>query len=147
MTVLGSLIAYSFRTVVCTVDSRPIMGFWDGDDAITIEDAADAATPLIGADGSVIVSSSASLGANITLRLMSNSPGNAILAAKLSQLKAGIPAAFAFSVRDLTTGEGGAGPCFVTKSSNLQYGVTASVREWTLFCSPFIRTNPVYTVV
>lgn len=147
MALLGSLIGYSFTTVLVTVDGRPIQGFWDGDDAVQIEPVTDATTPLVGADGASIISVSTNRAVNVTLRIMANSPGHSILSSKLSQLQLGIPTAFVFSVRDLTTGEGGSGSAFVTRPPTIQFGATASVREWQLFVSPFVRTNVLYTVI
>ena len=81
--------AYSFKNVNLIIDGQRVQGFYDGDDAILVEQFEDSGVPVVGADGASIVSFSASQAAYVTIKLMLNSPFNQVLINKDRQRKMG----------------------------------------------------------
>lgn len=127
--------AYSMKNVQATLDGQKVIGFWDGDDAVSIAPLADIGTMLVGADGSSIFSQSANNGATITLRLQHTSPTHRLLSQKLAmQRTPGIRVAgFPLSCMDIDSGEGGAtDQCFIQTAPTDEKGVNAAQREWVL---------------
>lgn len=128
--------AYGFKNVAATVDGQPIIGVWDGDDAIVIAPGTDRGTGLVGADGSGIFSITSNRSATITLRLQPTSPTHRLLMQKLKRQEAlaSTRAAFPVVVMDNGNGEGGsADRCFIQTAPSDQKGVNAVVREWVLW--------------
>lgn len=137
--------AYSMINVVATVDRRPVIGLWDGDDAISVDRNADRGTGLIGADGAGIFSITADKSAAITLRLQHTSPTHRLLHQKLKQQQArgALFKGFSFSVKDLASGEGGASDrVFIQTAPSDGKGVNASVREWVLWAGEYVDEVP-----
>lgn len=128
--------AYSMSNVAATIDGREVIGFWDGDDAVTVAQGADKGTGVIGADGSGIFSISANKSATITFRLMHTSPTHRLLMQKLRRqqaLGAGITA-FPVTVIDTASNEGGAAQkCYIMTAPSDSKGTNATVREWVLW--------------
>lgn len=138
--------AYSAANLVVTIDGRPVEGFWEGDDAVTVERSSDNATPMVGVDGSATVSISTDDSVSITLRLQPNSPANRVLQSKYMQNRAGRSAPFPISIRDTGSGEGGsAAYCVVTERPSIELGANATVREWVIFANPWNETAINYT--
>lgn len=126
---------YSMLNVVATLDGQRIIGFWDGDDAITVTPGADIGTGLVGADGSSIFSQSANKSASISLKLQPTSAAHRLLSQKLALQRAGGKiVGFPFDVLELQSGEGGtAEQCFIQGAPEDSKGVNATVRDWTLW--------------
>lgn len=135
--------AYSAANLQVTLDGKTVDGFWSGDDAVQIEHPTDNATPMVGVDGSAVISISTDDSVTVTIRLQPNSPANRVLQNKYLQNRAGRSAPFALSIRDTGSGEGGSSSyCVVTKRADIQFGGVATVREWTLFANPW-NENPI----
>lgn len=137
--------AYSMVNVVATVDRRPVIGFWDGDDAVSVDRNADRGTGLVGADGSGIFSITADKSAAITLRLQHTSPTHRLLHQKLKQQQArgALFKGFSFSVKDLASGEGGSSDrVFIQAAPSDGKGVNATVREWVLWAGEYVDEVP-----
>lgn len=133
--------AFSFENVAVTLDGKPVEGFFDGDDAVTIERSSDNSTPMVGVDGTAVVSISTDDSVVVTLRLQPNSPANRVLQNKYLQNRAGRSAPFALSIRDTGSGEGGSAPyCMITERPSIELGATATVREWVIFANPWNET-------
>jgi len=133
--------AYSYKNVSVTIDGRPIEGFWEGDDAVTIERNSDNAEPMVGVDGTATVSISADDSVVITLKLQPNSPANQVLQNKYLQNRSGRAAPFPVSIRDTGSGEGGSSAyCVVTQRPSVSLGKNATEREWVIFANPWIET-------
>lgn len=127
--------AYSFNNVAVVVDGQNVVGFWDGDDAVTIEPLSEVGTMLVGADGSSIFSQTANEGATITLRLQHTSPTHRLLHQKWARQKAkGVRTrGFPLSVTDVDSGEGGAtDQVFIQAAPTDSKGISAVTREWVL---------------
>jgi hypothetical protein len=120
--------------VAATLDGLAIRGFWDGDDAVTVEQGADVGTGLVGADGSSIFSQSADQSARITVRLQHTSPTHRQLTQKWLQQREGVLRGFPFDVMDKTSGVGGtADQCFIMQAPGDSKGKNATVRAWVLW--------------
>lgn len=131
----GASTAYTMLNVAATVDGQLVVGFWEGDDVVTVEPLADVGSLLVGADGSSIYSGSANNGATITLRLQHTSATHRLLTQKwLRQRSRGVRlVGFPVSVIDVDSGEGGStDQAFIQAAPTDQKGDTAVVREWTL---------------
>lgn len=134
--------SYSMKNVTATIDGQIVIGFWDGDDAVTVAPASDRGTMTFGADGSSIFSGSANKGATITLRLQHTSPSHRLLLQRLARQEAeGIRiVGFPFTVNDVDSGEGGAtSEAFISAAPTDGKGVNATVREWTLVTGQWQR--------
>lgn len=135
--------AYSYLAVAASVDGLNIVGLWDGDDAVVVEQGADVGTGIIGADGSGLFSQSADKSARITLRLQHTSPTHAQLVRKLKQQRAGRLIGFPFDVMDKTSREGGAADrCFIQQAPVDQKGKNAAVRAWVLWTAEWEPSVP-----
>lgn len=132
---MGKSSAYSMKNVASVLDGQKVVGFWDGDDAIVVEQLEDVGAMMVGADGSSIFSQSANEGARITIRVQHTSPTHRLLHTRLAmQRTPGIRVTgFPFSVMDVDSGEGGAADqCFIEKAPNDEKGKNATVREWVI---------------
>lgn len=130
--------AYSMINVAATLDGLTVLGFWDGDDAVTVEQGTDVGAGLVGADGSSIFSQSADKSARITLRLQHTSPTHRQLIQKWKQQRAGRMLGFPFSFIDKDSGEGGtADQCFIMQAPADQKGKNATVRAWVIWTGQY----------
>lgn len=137
--------AYSMLNVVATIDRRNVIGFWDGDDAVTVDRNSDRGTGLVGADGASIFSITADRSASITLRLQHTSPTHRLLHQKLKQQQArgAMFRGFPFSVMDRASGEGGScDRTYIQAAPTDGKGVNATVREWVLFAGEYVDEVP-----
>ena len=127
--------SYSFKNVAATVNGQQVVGFWEGDDAVTVARLTDRGTMVVGADGSSIFSATANEGATITLRLQHTSPTHRLLLQRLARQSArGVRVTgFPFTVIDVDSGEGGAAAdCYIQSAPDDTKGVNAGAREWVL---------------
>jgi hypothetical protein len=137
--------SYSMTNVVATVDRRQIIGFWDGDDVVSVAMSGNVSTTMVGADGSSINSVSADKSAEISIKLQHTSPTHRFLHQKLKQMRArGANATpFSFTVKDKVSGEGGvADKCVIMTAPADGKGKNASMREWKLTTGEFIPEIP-----
>lgn len=137
--------AYSMINVVATLDRKEIQAPWDGDDAIVVTTGGDRGTGLIGAAGDGIFSVSADQSATISIKLMHTSPTHRLLEQKLKQQQArgGNFPGFSFTVKDRSSGEGGAADrCYIRQAPNDSKGKNATVREWMLWAALYDRNIP-----
>ena len=122
---------HSMNIAGATVDGVPVIGLWEGDNAISIAPGEDEGAHLIGADGSSVWSQFADRSGVITLRLQPASPTNKQLAAKKLRQEAGVPISFPVSFFNAGGGEVGvATDCFVMTAATVELGKNATVREW-----------------
>lgn len=130
------LTAYSFQFVVLTIDGREVNGFWEGDDAITVERNADLGSAIVGADGSPLMSITADQSAVLTLKLQASSPWNRYLSQKVKRMRGGGNIdVMTIGLRDTSTGEGGGcSSAVIMREPPLSLGVTATEREWAIYC-------------
>lgn len=134
---------YSFGNVTGTLNGREMIGFWDGDDAITVEEGSDAGTGLVGADGSSIFSASVDNSATITLRVQHGSPLHNLLSQQHARQKAGDLSGIPLSFRDGDSNEGGAcDRAWVRQAPSISMGKAATVRVWQLWTGNFDRRIP-----
>jgi hypothetical protein len=127
--------AYSFKNVAATLNGQAVIGFWDGDDAVSVAPLSDVGAMLVGADGSSIFSQSANEGATITLRLQHTSPAHRLLHQIWARQRArGVRVTgFPFSFIDADSGEGGStAEAFIQAAPSDAKGVNAGPREWVL---------------
>lgn len=137
--------AYSMKNVAGTVDGQAVRGWWDGDDAVTIEPLEDTGGLLVGAGGDSIFSQSANEGARITLRLMHTSPTHRLLMQKAARQR--VPGVrvtgFPVTLNDVDSNEGGAADdVYIQSEPTDQKGKAASVREWVLVTGSWRRNIP-----
>lgn len=125
--------SYSMLNVAATLDGQPVLGLFDGDDAINVEEGADVGTLMVGADGAAIFSQSADRSAVITIKLQHTSPTHRLLLQKVRMQRAGKLTGFPFDVNDTGSGEGGtADKCFVQKAPATSKGEKATTRDWVI---------------
>lgn len=128
---------YSFQNVQVSVNNVGVRGFFEGDDAVMIEDNSDMSTLLVGADGDSTVSYTADTAKKITLKLQPNSPTNAFLRNLHRRALAGsLTDGFPISVRDTSNGEGGASAsAHIATGPSAEFGTNVAVREWTIWAT------------
>lgn len=135
--------AYSFEEVSLTIAGAETYGFFEGDDAVVVEEGADIGTGLVGADGSSIFSQSTDRSARITVRLQHTSPMHRYLTQMLARQRGGALDGVAVSVRDRRSNEGGAcSQAYIQQAASDSKGGTATVREWVLWTGDWQRTIP-----
>jgi hypothetical protein len=137
---------YSMKNVAATVDGQPVIGVWDGDDAIVVAQMEDVGSLLVGADGASIFSQSANEAATITLRLMHTSPTHRLLSQKLARQQArGVKLrGFPVHVIDVDSKEGGStDQAFIQSAPDDSKGKAATVREWVLVTGTWNRSIPI----
>src|SRR5690606_20175051 len=121
-----------------SIDGLAVVGLWEGDDPVTVEQGADVGTGLIGAQGDSIFSQSADRSARITIRLMQTSPTHAQLLRKWEQQRAGRVLPFPVYMKDKSSGTGcNADNCFVFQAPTIQFGKNATVLPWVLWTPDF----------
>ena len=128
---------YSFSAVAFNIDGRLVTGFAEDDDCIMIEPTTELGTAKVGADGSSILSITADQSANVTIKLLPNSPFNAYLQQKVDRMRAGALTGISFPIgfTDLSSREsGGCTQATVSKIPNVTRGPQADTREWRFFC-------------
>ncbi|MEP9376205.1 phage protein [Aquabacter sp. CN5-332] len=143
------LTVYSFQNVVLTIDGREVTGVWEGDDAIQVERHADLGTPVVGADGSPILSITADQSATLTLKLQPTSAWNRYLSQKVKKMRAGaVVDVMTIGLRDTGTGEGGGcSSAVIMKEPPLSLGTSATEREWAIYCGCWQENDIQYTDV
>ncbi len=135
--------AYSFEEVAVTVAGAEAYAFFEGDDAVMVEEGADIGSMVIGADGSSIFSQSANRSARITLKLQHTSPTHRYLTQLLARQRGGALNGVPLSVRDSRSNEGGAtDAAFIQQAPSDQKGTNAGSRDWVLVCGDWQRTIP-----
>jgi hypothetical protein len=133
--------AYAFADVICTLNQRQVLGFWEGDDCVAISESEDAGQGVVGADGSSIFSQFAGKGAQISLKLQHTSATHRYLTDLLQAQREGSLDGIPFTVQERRSGEGGsADRCFILQAPALNKGKAADVREWVLWTGSFDRT-------
>lgn len=138
--------AYAFKNINLIVDGQRVQGFYDGDDAIVVEPFEASGTPVVGADGTAIVSFSASQAAYVTLRLMLNSPFNQVFINKDRARKLG-GTAVPFNISLVNTANGEAGSCtqaVLVEMPSRSEGKNASEREYKIFCPCWVDDQLAY---
>ena len=141
----GDVKTFSFDKVTMNVNGGSLSGFWEGDDAVTIEDGADVATPSVGAGGAVVLSISTDQTAIYTVKLQATGGGHAILNKLYRQAKATGGFLFPSAIRDRGTGEGyNANKCYIIGAPTRGFGQNASMREWKIFAGKSVANNVAY---
>jgi Protein of unknown function (DUF3277) len=127
--------AYSFANIILSVNGVPIDNYAEGDDDITVEPLADAATTKVGADGHMVASISANRGIRVTIKLQQTSPGNrtmqSLYNAQVVARAQFVPLSMSIKdalLQDAVTAIGG----IITKQSTWKRGANANDTEWTL---------------
>lgn len=139
------LTLYSYRNVVVTIDGRPVIGVWEGDDAVVVERPNDLGTAMTGADGTSIVSITADQTATVTLKLQANSAMNQYFEQRVKATRMGSPRLLAIAIVDTTSGEGGGcSSAIITQEPSKSYGATATEREWVIFCNCWQENDITY---
>ncbi len=143
----GKTYVHSFERVQVTLNSLPITGFWEGDDAVMIEPHDDNGEEVVGADGDMTFSYSADDAVNITLKLKPSSPANALLNSYYRRSRAGtISGGYPISIRDTGTGEGGsAAECHIKTAPSRGLGKNATERTWVLVANAWTPNEISYT--
>jgi len=141
----GDLTTYSFDKVAVNVDGVTIEGFWEGDDAVTVEDGADITTSSVGAGGEAIVSVSTDQSAIIKIKLQHTSTGHSKLTSLHQHFKESGGKVFSVGVNDIGTGEGTyASNCVMKEAPTRGLGQNASMREWTIFSARALPNTVAY---
>ncbi len=135
--------AYSAENVEATLDGQSVIGLFDGDNAIQIDQNTDAGEGLVGVQGDAIFSQTADRSAMVTLRLQHTSPTHRTLLQKWKAQRAGVLRGFPFAVIDAGSNEGGNGDkCFVKSAPSDTKGAQATVREWSIWVGDWTPTIP-----
>lgn len=137
--------SYTYQNVVVTIAGLLVEGFFDGDDAITIEPGVDTGTGLVGADGSSIWSGSADNSATITLNLMHTSDAHRLLTQLLQvqRTPSRRSPGFSIAINEVGSNEGGsADRCYILTPPTDSKGKAATVRSWVLWTGDYRRLIP-----
>lgn len=135
---------FSIKNVVATIAGTPVVGLFDGDNAIEVAPNADVGSLLVGAAGDTVFSASADRSALITLRLFHTSPTHTLLTGKWRLQREGRVLAFPFSVIDTVSKEGGvASSCYLTAAPTAAFGKMATVREWRIAAANWEPSVPI----
>lgn len=138
--------AYGFQDVTAVINGKEVFGFWEGDDAVVVEESEDIGSLLIGADGSGVFSQFSGRGARITLRLQHGSPTHRYCTQLLAQQRSGNIDGLPFSVRDRRSNEGGQSDAvFIVQAPSMSSGKAATVREWVFATADFQHNVPFQT--
>jgi len=139
------LTIYSFPNVTVTIDNRPVIGLWEGDDVVLVERPTDLGSALTGADGASVVSITADQSATVTLKLQPNSAMNVYLAQAAKRMRMGSQRLLEIAVRDTSTGEGGGcTAAVIIREPSKSYGAAATEREWQIFCNCWQENDITY---
>lgn len=134
----NTLTTFSFANLQVEIDGTPIEGFWEGDDAVQIEQNKDDGFPVVGADGCATVSRPVDQSVIITLRLKPNCTGHRLLTNKKIAIDNNAVQDFSINIRDAGNGEGGMSAfATVIGAPSPQFGENASAREWRIFANDF----------
>jgi hypothetical protein len=128
---------YGIKNVAFTIDGVSVKGFAEGDDVISIERTTELGKPIIGADGTSILSITADESATVTIKLLPNSPHHSWLQGRARRQRANPSSSLVFAIGfvDMSNGEsGGCTQAMVSKEPSIQRGANASEVEWQIFC-------------
>lgn len=131
------LATFDITQVIVTFGVIPINGYAGDGDALTVEYPDERETITTGADGSVVVSRSASKRARVTLRLGRASPAIPLLrAAKASETR--LTRVQPFRIRDLGGGVVyQAAQAWIGPPPAPSFSANAPVEEWIIECADF----------
>lgn len=142
-----ALTSYSFANVSVVLDGIQLEGFWEGDDAITIERNAEAGNPIVGVDGCAVVSRPVNESRNITLSVMPNCQAHKLLTNKMRAIENNEIEHFNISVTDVGNGEGGSSvEATIVGQPSASLGENASAREWIIFANNWVDNEIEYTL-
>jgi hypothetical protein len=144
---MGRTTAYTLKNVTGVVNGQAVQGFWEGDDACSIEPIDAQGSMLIGADGDGIFSQFMHEAVRITLRLQHTSPTHRLLSQLMQRQRAqgnrlrGFPVSFV----DADSNEGGATEqVFIETSPTDTKGKAATSRVWVLVTASWKPLVPNY---
>lgn len=133
---------YSWKNVALTIDGRTVIGLAEGDDVLNIERNNELGDPMIGADGSALVSITADNSAKVTLKLLPTSPFNDFLNGKVMRMRSGGRVVFPLGFTDMSTGESGAGAeAIIIGEPTVAKGAKATERQWTFFVADWVPST------
>lgn len=134
---------HSFDEISVVIDGVEVVGFWEGDDAVSVSRRTDIGNMLTGADGSSLFSHSSDKSVTITLRLQPNSPAHGRLLERQKRQESGNLNGFPVAVSDRINGIGGTTDrAFIMTVPNQDFGTNATSREWVLVASEFEEIVP-----
>lgn len=135
-----SLTHYAFEKVICIVGGAPVVGFFEGDDVITVARNVPDFSMQMGAGGDGLAVQAADQSGTITLKLLQTSPSNAALGLVLEQNKRGVFIPLPFVLKDAGTNVQlvTAAQCVIVKPADQIYGANGTVREWQLIAEKLI---------
>ena len=132
--------AYSGADVILTFGGFLATQLGDGDDAISVEPATEAATMRIGVGGSAVVSMQQDLSGTVRLRCLRTSPMNGHLQ-RLLNLQRQTGVGHPLLVKDPRGAEVHAcEQAFIMQQPQSQHGKNASDVEWMIAC-PVLRSD------
>lgn len=135
--------SYSALNLSATLDGLTVIGLFDGDNAIQVDQNTDAGTGLVGVQGDSIFSQTADRSASVTLRLQHTSPTHRQLMQKWKAQRAGRLVPFAFDHLDTASNEGGSGDEFYVQRAPVDTkGMNATVREWVIWTGDYTPNIP-----
>lgn len=135
--------SYTAINFAGSIDGVAVTGLFDGDNAVQVDQNADAGTGLVGVQGDSIFSQTADRSASVTMRLMHTSPTHRQLMQKWHAQQAGVLRPFACDQLDTASNEGGSGDEFyVMRAPSDTKGTNATVREWVLWTGDYKSNVP-----
>lgn len=139
--------SFSYENVSVTIDGQRLTGFWEGDDAVVISRNKASGTPIVGVDGSAVVSRPVDTSRNLVFKVMPNSTAHRILTNKQRSIENNLIQTFTISVTDVGNGEGGQSvQATIIGQPDMSLGENASEREWTIFAHEWVDNEVTYTV-
>lgn len=128
--------SYAFDQVIPLLGAVPLLGFIDGDDAITVARRVDTFSLVVGADGRGVGIRNADISGEITLKFLQTSPTNAYLSGLLQAQEAGFFRSLPWLLMDVGNQvQLSAAPnCILSKPADRIYGQGHNGREWKILC-------------
>jgi len=127
-----ALTHYAFEKVICLFGTVPIVGFFEGDDVISVERSVPTFTMPMGAGGDGIAVQAADRSGIITVKLLQTSPSNLYLSGLLEAAEQGLFVAHPFLLKDAGTNLQlvAASQCVIQQPTKQVYGANHTPREW-----------------
>lgn len=127
---MGKVSTYNPRKVTCSLGSHIVSGYAD-DSFISVEQAGDGTSYVVGADGEIVRSIDPSKVFTIKLSLLQASATNAFLQKKYDKDKSDGTGTFSVNINDLIGAEKFTGAvAWVSKQASWSRGKSQGNREW-----------------
>lgn len=133
--------SYSFKNVSLYVNGRSMTDFHEGDDVITCARTNDAASDIVGADGSMAIAIHADKSGTTTFRLKQTSPDSGYLFGLVNAMQSGAFVPIVVQVKDSRRQDIVAGTLgYIVKPADTIRGQGINLEEWVIKSEKLVST-------